>query len=66
MIVGGWGVTVSSRDLSVSSGAGDKSQEELPVGSGDVIAVDRFTCGLTDGRAVHDGTPNRILVTLVH
>lgn len=47
------------------SGAGDRSQEELPVCFGDVIAVDSFTCGVADGRAMHDGAPNWVQVALV-
>lgn len=53
------------RDLSVSSGAGDQSQEELPVCFGNVITEDGFTSGMADGRAMHDGTPNWVLVALV-
>ena len=57
--------TSSLRDFSLRSRAGDQRQEELPVHSGDVVTVHGLACGLTDGRAVHDGTPHWVLVTLV-
>lgn len=55
----------SSRDFSMSSRAGDQSQEELPVRPGDVVTVHGLACGVADGRAMHDGTPHWVLVALV-
>lgn len=53
-----------SRDLSVRSRAGNQSEGELPVRSGDVVAVHSFTRGLADGGAMHDGTPHGVQVAL--
>lgn len=58
-------VTSSLRDFSMRSRAGDQSQEELPVCSGDVVTVRGLACCLADGRAMHDGTPHWVLVALV-
>lgn len=57
-------VTFSLRDFSMCSRAGDQSQEELPICSGDVVTVHSLACGLADGRAMHDGTPHWVLVAL--
>lgn len=52
------------RDPGVCASAGDQNQEELPLCSGDVIAVHRLAGSVADGGAMHHGTPHRVLVTL--
>lgn len=56
---------LSLHDLSVCSRAGDQDHEELALGFGNVVAVHGFTGGLADRRAMHDGTPHRVLGALV-
>lgn len=56
---------LSLRDLCVGPGAGDNSQEEFLVKGRHVIDKDSFSCGMFNGRLVHDRVPHRVLLGLV-
>lgn len=55
----------SLRDLCMGPGTGDDSKEEFLVKGRHVIDKDSFSCGVFNGRLVHDWVPHRVLLGLV-